>query len=462
MKPNQKTNHFPGSQNLGRKDMLWRNISRMHRRFGRTYNITPQGYILPKGNLAWEQSRQRQPDALWIWKPCSASCGRGIKVLSNEIGEEDGKDMARKRGIVQRYIPNPLLINGYKFDLRIYVVVVSYEPLKVYLNTEGLVRLATEKFSTDRSSLECRTMHLTNYSVNKLSPLFVQNKDAKDKDKADNEDGEAAEPAEDSSASKWSFVELRQYFEAHQLDYDACYDRIKDLAIKTLIAVEPQICGEWSRAMENEEAGWMARGPAGAHPSSCFESYGFDVLIDEDLKPWLLEVNICPSLSSGSPLDKRIKTKLVADTLTLVGVNPLPSIYRTSGSCKRTSSDMTDVAFIEDDESGLARMPVPEVLAKRKARLALSNRTDALALFDEYAWDIIVKAHDEDMRSGGLERIFPSSECGQYVPYFAEESYANLVLRKWHEAGGGDLFRLNEPHSPLPPWVPRQVCFVST
>merc|ERR1712176_847751 len=108
---------------------------------------------------------------------------------------------------------------------------------------------------------------------------------------------------------------------------------------------------------------------------------------------------------------------------------------------------MTDVV-VEDDESGLARIPPLEVLTKRKARLAVANRTDALALFDEFAWDIIVKAHDEDMRCGGLKRIFPVAHAAQYTPYFDEESYANLVLRKWHEAGGGDLFRsMNEPHS---------------
>jgi len=461
MKPNQKTNHFPGSWHLGRKDQLWRNISRMHRRFGRSYNITPQGYILPKGSPAWEVSRARQPDALWIWKPCSQSCGRGIKVLSSEISEEDSNDMARKRGIVQRYIPNPLLINGYKFDLRVYVVVVSYEPLKVYINHEGLVRLATEKYSASVDSLECRTMHLTNYSVNKMSPLFVQNKDSISKGVEADGVEEPAEADSEAHASKWSFDELRGYMEAHDLNYDSLFLRIHDLIIKTLLAVEPQICCEWAKALENEEAGWMARGPAGAHPASCFETYGFDVLIDTDLKPWLLEVNICPSLSSGSPLDKRIKTKLVADTLTLVGVSLLPSLYRTSVGCKRSSSDMVEATH-EEDDSGMASMPSADALAKRKARLAIANRTDALALFDEYAWDIIVKSHDEDMRSGGLQRIYPTAESMQYVPYFAEESYANLVLRKWHEAGGPELFRVNDPHSPLPPWVPRKVCHAST
>lgn len=48
--------------------------------------------------------------------------------------------------------------------------------------------------------------------------------------------------------------------------------------------------------------------------------YGFDILIDKNLKPWLLEVNVLPSLSSSSPFDKMVKTLLICDVLTLVGI----------------------------------------------------------------------------------------------------------------------------------------------
>merc|ERR1739848_284109 len=101
-----------------------------------------------------------------------------------------------------------------------------------------------------------------------------------DNEKTAEEAAEETEREDESSASKWSFVQLKSYFEEKDLDYDALFRRINDLCIKTLIAVEPAICGEWSRALEDEEAVWGARGPAGAHPASCFEIYGFDVLID--------------------------------------------------------------------------------------------------------------------------------------------------------------------------------------
>jgi tubulin polyglutamylase TTLL4 len=52
----------------------------------------------------------------------------------------------------------------------------------------------------------------------------------------------------------------------------------------------------------------------------CFELYGFDILIDENLKPWLIEVNVCPSLSSSSPMDRKIKHTLITDLLNLIGI----------------------------------------------------------------------------------------------------------------------------------------------
>lgn len=71
-----------------------------------------------------------------------------------------------------------MLIDGHKFDLRIYVLLRSLNPLRIYIYREGLCRLATSKYTEPNdSNIKNDRMHLTNYAINKLDPNFISNKD---------------------------------------------------------------------------------------------------------------------------------------------------------------------------------------------------------------------------------------------------------------------------------------------
>lgn len=76
-----------------------------------------------------------------------------------------------------RYLADPFLINSSKFDLRVYVYVTSFEPLRIYIYHEGLARFATCKYSHSMQSLSNRFAHLTNYSINKRNAAFTPNSD---------------------------------------------------------------------------------------------------------------------------------------------------------------------------------------------------------------------------------------------------------------------------------------------
>ena len=77
----QKTNHFPGSNQLGRKDLLWNNMNRLETKFPSDFNLAPISFVLSEDFEAFEEERRIDMDALWILKPVAAACGRGIKVI---------------------------------------------------------------------------------------------------------------------------------------------------------------------------------------------------------------------------------------------------------------------------------------------------------------------------------------------------------------------------------------------
>lgn len=131
----QKVNHFPRSYELTRKDRLYKNIQRMQQFHGhRNFSIVPQTFILPTEHhqLYTANTKDKGP---WIVKPVASSRGRGVYLVSNPIQILNDENI-----LVSRYIRSPLLIDGFKFDIRLYVLVTSYEPLIVYLYEEGLTR----------------------------------------------------------------------------------------------------------------------------------------------------------------------------------------------------------------------------------------------------------------------------------------------------------------------------------
>jgi hypothetical protein len=114
------------------------------------FGITPMSYILPEDYEEFEANRAHieKKNQLYILKPVAASCGRGIKIVDSQ------QRVNNKEGILaSEYLMNPHLINGLKYDLRVYVLVTSFNPLKVYVYNDGLVRFATEKYNLDPKNI---------------------------------------------------------------------------------------------------------------------------------------------------------------------------------------------------------------------------------------------------------------------------------------------------------------------
>ena len=71
--------------------------------------------------------------------------------------------------LASEYISKVHLINGHKYDIRIYVIIASVDPLRIYVYREGQARFASEKYSLAKTKIKDPFSHLTNYSVNKVN-----------------------------------------------------------------------------------------------------------------------------------------------------------------------------------------------------------------------------------------------------------------------------------------------------
>jgi len=146
-----KVNHFPGSWCLGRKDRLLKCLQRAKRfsssslvKEKNVYNFFADGWKLPQDFHLWRTIAKRERNTIFILKPYASSRGRGIKLIHRN---NKSNVSPKKPCIIQRYINDPYLINEKKFDLRLYVLVTSFDPLKVYLFQDGLVRFSSDKAS---------------------------------------------------------------------------------------------------------------------------------------------------------------------------------------------------------------------------------------------------------------------------------------------------------------------------
>ena len=178
---NQKYNHFISTFHLGRKDNLYKHFKYYNRIFPEMYNYAPPTYILPNDGPDFEIEYRKNRKALWIVKPVNLSRGRGIHLLR---GENEFKSLYKKstqlnmpQYLISKYIDKPHLLNNKKYDLRIYVLVASFTPLRVYLYNNGLVRFATEDYQ--KGDLENVYIHLTNYSINKNNLKYKSNSNLK-------------------------------------------------------------------------------------------------------------------------------------------------------------------------------------------------------------------------------------------------------------------------------------------
>lgn len=156
---------------LARKNHLGRNLMRMRKNFPEHFKFFPPTWLLPAEYSDFRAQFSKKLSKTFIIKPEASCQGRGI-FLTRNYEDVDPTD----HYVAQRYIHKPYLIDGLKFDCRIYVLLAGTDPLRIYLFNDGLGRFATEAYvNPKKDNLDDVCMHLTNYAINKDNPNFVFN-----------------------------------------------------------------------------------------------------------------------------------------------------------------------------------------------------------------------------------------------------------------------------------------------
>ena len=194
------------------------------------------------------------------------------KIMKN-TGEKKGFYKSNKI-ILQKYIENPLLYNGRKFDVRLWVLLTHTN--EIYLFREGHLKATSFNYSSESTDLY---IHLTNYSVQKYSDNFQRFE----------------------CGNEISFDEFQESLNKYyNLNLDVRQELLPKLKNIIFISMESvkKIINKF-------------------HRKNCFEIFGYDFMFDADLNPFLIEINTNPGLEISSPLIKKLVPRMIDDAFRL-------------------------------------------------------------------------------------------------------------------------------------------------
>ena len=264
----QVVNRIPSSSVLTRKASLAKLIERVKSYFPRSFSFIPKQYILPDQYDEFVEML-KTTDKTWIVKPDEGSLGLGIQII--EPGQE--VEIMKESAVAQEYIDS-LPLDNKKFDLRIYVLVSSIKPLKIFVYRDGLARFCSEEIGEDPIY-----SRLTNVTLNK----------------------------EHDSDFKHISRLISDVFpilqEKKGININKLWSDIDDVIIKTILS-----------SINLLTKAEQTRCPPCVY-NRCFQIFGFDILLDKNAKPYVLEVNYRPNLDYHRGCERRMKSQMICDAI---------------------------------------------------------------------------------------------------------------------------------------------------
>lgn len=251
-----------GSDNIASKNNLWK-ILRTYYGLTEASEIMPITYILQDSEDMISFNKTYSNNKIYILKK-NLQRKEGLKLVKGNIKEIlDAKKDNYK--IVQEYINNPFLVNGYKLNIRLFMLIVCNENKKrIFVHKSGKCLYTLKKY---KSNLDFNS-NITSYNADKN--IYNSN--------------------------PLSLEQLRMYLIQNNQNDIQVFQKIRNVMIKLSTAIKNHICNK-----------------ACLHKVTAFQLFGIDIILDDKMKPKLLEINKGPNMRYVNKEDMELKKKVYED-----------------------------------------------------------------------------------------------------------------------------------------------------
>lgn len=371
IKPHQRINHFPGSGYITNKVYLATTNS----------SFIPLAFKIPSEKKKFLDYTQKHPDKMWVQKK---NTHRGIQIKkTTEL------DLENEGSFVQLYVDNPFLIDDRKFDIGIYAIITSIDPLRVYIvDDEALFRFCSRNYypfdPADTKKYVVDDDYTPMWQMPSLLKYFTD--------------------------MEYSFKEsFNMYLRSKGLNYEKVWDDVRSTVATVAIQKEEKFIQTLQKYKNSR---------------NFFEMMRFDVVLDENLNVYLMEVNMSPNLSSAHfPPNARLYEHVIFNLLSLVGVaRSVTNSFENSSEDERAMvSSNKDITVFSDWCSS------PQCVSNCKPQLCqLCHPCLTLELKK-----ILKAAFQEHRDKRGCRRVFPSlnmtqNEAREWKPDKADETFSKL------------------------------------
>uniref|UniRef100_A0AAG5CRG4 Tubulin polyglutamylase ttll-15 n=1 Tax=Anopheles atroparvus TaxID=41427 RepID=A0AAG5CRG4_ANOAO len=374
MKPHQLVNHFPGTGYITNKVDL--STTRLP--------YIPAAFKLPAEASQFREYAAANPGKKFVQKN---NQHRHIQIKRPEAIDFNSNDT-----FIQEFIDDPLLVDGYKFDIGVYTVISSIDPLRVYIyKGDILFRYCTVPYYPFNAS------NVDKYIVG------------------------------DDYLPTWEVPSLKQYYAKHGFGMKDSFDAYIRSTGKDPSVIWEQVEDAIRTLILKKEPLISALLPRYANRRNFFEMMRFDLVVDKTLKVYLMEANMSPNLSSAHFKQNRLLyEQVIYNLFQLVGVGT--SIQRESFR-KRTQDAEAMVSSVKNIAVGAdqcSELPCTESCAPVECQLCTT-------CLEENILDDLHRAYREHMNRGDMKRIFPVPKADQHHVDFESLTASNQLMSRWFE-----------------------------